>query len=144
MVGFGAEIAMFGAMVLLIGLVIALWLRWFKRRAVRTDGTIVGRVCSAGDGPPRSTDPTVTYYPVVKFRTADGASVRGTARIGSNPPAEQAGDRATVFYHPRDPARVLIETHHSRVRTGWAVVAFAVLGGAPFAAGIGLLLSAVR
>jgi hypothetical protein len=142
-VRFGTETAAFGAAVLLIGLTIALWLRRFKQQAVRVEGTIVGQVCSAGERAQRSTDPTVTYYSVVKFSTQDGASVRGISRIGSNPPAGKAGDRVTVFYNPRDPERVLVETPRSRARTGWAVAAFAVLGGAPFTAGIGMLLSAV-
>jgi hypothetical protein len=142
-VRFGTETAAFGAAVLLIGLTIALWLRRFKQRAVRTEGTIVGQVCSAGERARRSTDPTVTYHSVVEFSTQGGPSVRGISLIGSDPPAGKTGDRVTVFYNPRDPERVLIETPRSRARTGWAVAAFAVLGGAPLATGIGMLLSAV-
>jgi hypothetical protein len=143
-VGFGTEAAAFGAFVLVTGLAIVLWFHRFKRRAVRAEGTIVGRVSSLGDdGGQSSADPTVTYYPVVEFTTSNGARARGTSRIGSDPCYGQAGEAATVFYHPRDPARVLIETPRSRVRSSCAVTAFAVLGGVPLALGIGVLISVI-
>lgn len=143
-VWFGTEAAAFGMLVLVIGLVIALWFRRFKRRAVRTKGTIVGRVSSLeNDGGLPRADPTVAYYPIVEFTTQEGAPVRGTSRIGSDPVAGQAGEAAIVFYHPRDPARVLIETPRSRARSGCAVTAFAVLGGVPLALGIGMLISVI-
>lgn len=143
-VQFGTEAAAFGMFILVIGLAIALWFHWFKRRAVRARGMIVGRVSSLGDdgGLPRA-DPTVTYYPIVQFTTQDGAPVRGRSRIGSDPLAGQAGEAAIVFYHPRDPARVLIETPRSRARSGCAVTAFAILGGVPLALGIGMLISVI-
>jgi hypothetical protein len=140
---FGTEAAAFGVFVLVIGLAIALWFRRFKRWAIRAEGTIVGRVSSLGDGGLSSADPTVTYYPIVEFTTPDGAPVRGMSRIGSDPPCGLAGEAATVFYHPRDPARVLIETARSRARSGCAVTAFAVLGGVPLALGIGMLISII-
>jgi hypothetical protein len=142
-VQFGTEAAAFGMFVLVIGLVIALWFRRFKRWAVRAEGTIVGRVSSLGDGGLSSVDPTVTYYPIVEFTTSNGAPVRGTSRIGSDPLCGQAGEAATVFYHPRDPARVLIETPRSRARSDCAVTAFAILGGVPLALGIGMLISLI-
>jgi uncharacterized protein DUF3592 len=143
-VWFGTEAAAFGVFVLVIGLAIALWFRRFKRRAVRVQGMIVGLVSSLGDdGGLPSADPTVTYYPIVEFTTLDGAPVRGTSRIGSDPLAGQAGEAATVFYQPRDPARVLIETPRSGARSGCAVTAFAVLGGVPLALGIGMLISVI-
>lgn len=143
-VWFGTEAAAFGAFVLVIGLAIALWFRRFKRQAVRADGTIVGHVSSLGDnGGQSSADPTVTYYPIVEFTTWDGALVRGRSRIGSDPLCGQAGEAATVFYHPRDPTRVLIETPRSRARSGCAVSAFAILGGVPLALGAGMLISVV-
>ncbi|HEX8005504.1 MAG TPA: DUF3592 domain-containing protein [Trebonia sp.] len=143
-VWFGIEAAAFGAFVLVIGLAIALWFRRFKRQAVRAEGTIVGHVSSLGDnGGQSSADPTVTYYPIVEFTTWDGALVRGRSRIGSDPLCGQAGEAVTVFYHPRDPTRVLIETPRSRARSGCAVSAFAILGGVPLALGIGMLISVV-
>ena len=143
-VWFGIEVAAFGVFVLVIGLVIALWFRRFKRRAVRAEGTIVGRVSSIGDdGGQSSADPTVTYYPILEFTTSTGAPVRGTSRIGSDPLCGRAGEAATEFYHPRDPARVLIETSRSRARSGCAVTAFAILGGVPLALGIGMLISVI-
>jgi hypothetical protein len=141
---FGTETAAFGVFVLVIGLAIALWFRRFKRQAVRAEGTIVGRVSSLGDdGGQSSADPTITYYPIVEFTTSNGAPVRGTSWIGSNPPCGQAGEAATVFYHPHDPARVLIETPQSRARSGCAVTAFTILGGVPLALGIGMLISVI-
>jgi hypothetical protein len=142
-VRFGTEAAVFGVLILVIGLTIALWFRRFKRRAVRAEGTIVGHVSSLGDDGLSSADPTVTYYPIVEFTTPDGAPVRGTSRIGSAPLCGQAGEAATVFYHPRDPARVLIETSRSRTRSGCAVTAFAVLGCVPLALGVGMLISVI-
>jgi len=143
-VQFATEAAVFGLLILMIGLVIALWFRRFKRRAVCAEGTIVGRVSSLGDhGGLSSADPTVTYYPIVEFTSLDGAPVCGTSRIGSDLLAGQAGEAAIVFYHPRDPARVLIETPRSRARSGCAVTAFAVLGGVPLALGIGMLISVI-
>lgn len=143
-VRFGTEAVAFGVFVLVIGLAIALWFRQFKRQAVRAEGTIVGRVSSLGyDGGVPSDDPTVTYYPIVEFTTPDGAPVRGMSWIGSNPLCGRTGEAATVFYHPRDPARVLIETHRSRARSGCAVTAFAILGGVPLALGIGMLISVI-
>lgn len=140
---FGAEAAAFGVFVLAIGLAIGLWFRRFKRRAVRAEGTIVGRVSSLGDDGLSSADPTVTYYPIVEFATSDGAPVLGTSRIGSAPLCGRVGEAATVFYHPRDPARVLVETPRSRARFGCAVTAFAFLGGVPLALGIGMLISVI-
>jgi hypothetical protein len=142
-VWFGIEAAAFGTFVLVIGLAIALWFRRFKRRAVRAEGTIVGHVSSLGDNGLSSADPTVTYYPIVEFTTSDGSPVRARSRIGSDPLCGQAGEAATVFYHPRDPARVLIETPRSRARSGCAVTAFAILGGVPLALSAGMLISVI-
>ncbi|HYM02032.1 MAG TPA: DUF3592 domain-containing protein, partial [Stellaceae bacterium] len=44
-----------------------------------------------------------TYYPIVKFRTPDNATVEFKDSIGSNPPSHRPGDRVTVLYLADNP-----------------------------------------
>lgn len=46
---------------------------------------------------------TVTFYPVVRFTTADGRTVEFVSSSGSSPPSESVGDRVEVLYDPDDP-----------------------------------------
>jgi uncharacterized protein DUF3592 len=46
-----------------------------------------------------------TYYPIVRFRTAENETIEFKDSIGSNPPSYRAGDKVTVLYLTDAPSR---------------------------------------
>jgi uncharacterized protein DUF3592 len=46
-----------------------------------------------------------TYYPIVRFRTAENETIEFKDSIGSNPPSYRAGDKVTVLYLADTPNR---------------------------------------
>ena len=44
-----------------------------------------------------------SYYPVVRYRTAQNLSVEFKDSIGTNPPSFRPGDKVTVLYLAEDP-----------------------------------------
>jgi Protein of unknown function (DUF3592) len=149
---FGAAITGFGLIFLLVGVVIRTTSRGF-RGAARAQGTIVafdprvpGSIRTSGGrlrfGMPWGFqgDAGMVYMPTVEFTTADGTSVKATSHIGTNPRPGKVGDRVTVFYDPRNPERV-------RVQSGKATMtcmetAFMLFGGGVAALGILILIAA--
>lgn len=126
-----------------------------RRRGVRTDGTIVDfrtRFGSSSIGSPPmdpqgiatpiSTGGGPAYYPIVEFTTADGQTVRATSPIGSNPRPGRVGDAAVVYYDPRDPQRVVVDTRRSRAMTGCGEIVLVGIGGFMLVVGIALLVAA--
>lgn len=49
--------------------------------------------------------PTSIYYPVVRFRAADGREVETRTMMGASFRRVREGDPVTVLYDPADPAR---------------------------------------
>lgn len=45
-----------------------------------------------------------TFYPVVRFTTAEGQEIEFVSSSGSSPPSESPGDRVDVLYDPDDPS----------------------------------------
>lgn len=55
-----------------------------------------------------------TYYPVVRFSTADGLEVRARTRSGGVPAPAHTGDQVRVIYDPRSPQNVALDTRAGR------------------------------
>jgi hypothetical protein len=148
---FGAGLAGFGLIFLLVAWIIRRTSRRLHGPAERAQGTIVGfdtstpgamripgsrvRVSSwtsfVGTGP--------LYRPTVEFTTAEGTQVTATSPFGANPRPGHVGDTVTVLYDPRDPQRVRVETQSRSV--GCLEVAFMLFGGALAALGIIILIA---
>ncbi|MFI5930322.1 DUF3592 domain-containing protein [Micromonospora sp. NPDC051543] len=74
------------------------------RRGVRTPGEVVElRPVTRGNGPR-------TYYPVVRYRLADGAEVTATPGRFRQTPLSAAPGPVTVVYEAERPNRILVES----------------------------------
>jgi hypothetical protein len=132
----GAVFAGVGALLLVIGIVIARANRRFSRRARRADGVVTGVKWSAV-GPPADT--TMTALPELRFTLPDGRVVETVARSGTTLDAMREGKAVTVLYDPDDPAR-------AQVASGGATalgVAFIVIGGVCVLLGGGLVAAGI-
>lgn len=125
--GPGTTIALGGAGLIVVALavvavtvLIAVSRARFRRRAVRTSGTIVGHDARASEN-------GVMYYSVVEFAAQDGAVIRGRTRTASNPAAGPVGGTAAVFYDPRDPYRISVDTGRTAVMSGCAIAVVTVI-----------------
>ncbi|MEU3994042.1 DUF3592 domain-containing protein [Streptomyces platensis] len=91
----------FGAMFLVLGLVLAGVSASFLSDAKRTRGSVVALEWREDDhGEIR----TPVAYPVVEFTSADGMPRRFQSSTGSNPPSYEKGDRVEVLYRAGSPA----------------------------------------
>jgi uncharacterized protein DUF3592 len=68
---------------------------------VRAPGQVVRLHEEWGSGSSGSSH--YTYYPIVRFRTAENETIEFKDSIGSNPPSYRAGDKLTVLYLPDAP-----------------------------------------
>jgi hypothetical protein len=149
---FGAAIAGFGVVFLLVGVAIRTTSRAF-RGAARATGTIVGfdpRVPGSIRAPggrlrfgmpwssPGGTG--MVYMPTVEFTAGDGTTVKATSRIGTSPRPGRVGDRVTVFYDPGNPQRVRVQS--GKAMRSCMEVAFMLFGGGLAALGILILIAA--
>lgn len=147
---FGAAIAAFGLIFVLVGWIIRRSSHSMRGPTERTQGRIVG----FNDTPPRPVRVPGTsmsmdtwwgiqggkvYRPTVEFATADGTQVTATSPIGTNPRPGHVGDSVTVLYDPRNPQRVRVDTH--RGPAGCLAVGFMLIGGALAALGIVILIA---
>lgn len=147
---FGAGIAAFGLIFLLVGGIIRRTGHSMRGPTERAQGTIVG----FNDTPPPPAQLPGTpirtrtwwgisggklYRPTVEFSTADGIQVTATSPIGTNPRPGNVGDAVTVVYDPRNPRRVRVETH--RGPAGCLAIGFMLIGGALAALGILILIA---
>ena len=99
----------------------------FSRRAHQAEGVVTGVVeyrgggghsawsggtwvdgTWTGGGSGRSV-PRSIYYPVVRFRAADGREVETRAMVGTSFKRVREGDPVTVLYDPKDPTRAQLE-----------------------------------
>src|SRR5256714_126709 len=71
---------------------------------VRAEGEVV-RVIEQSD----SSGGEYTYYPVVRFRTADNRTIEFKDNVGTNPPTRHPADRAAVLYARDNPAQAMID-----------------------------------
>lgn len=145
---FGAAITGFGLVFVFVGLIIRKTAHGF-RGAARTQGTIVefdprvpgGFRVPGGRfrvGSPVGANQMV-YMPTVEFTTAEGTPVRATAHIGTNPRPGKVGDKVTVFYDPRNPQRVRVQS--GRATMTCLEVGFMLIGGGLAALGILILIA---
>lgn len=79
--------------------------RRFQAVAVRSHGVVtdlhyrsVGRDISSG-----------TWFPFLRFKTADGRQIDTEAMYGRRPAPARRGDEVTVLYDPADPTRAALE-----------------------------------
>jgi hypothetical protein len=110
----------------------------FSQKAQQAEGVVIG-VVERRDGGGRSTwsggtwvDGTWTgggsgarvpmsiYYPVVRFRAADGREVEARTRMGTSFKRVREGEPVTVLYDPDDP------THAQLERSGGLVIVLGV------------------
>lgn len=79
----------------------------FTATAARADGKVVEMVRSSSrsydDGGP-------TYAPRFAFHTPDGELWTILAKVGTNPPAFDVGDKIPVLYQTNDPAHARIDS----------------------------------
>jgi hypothetical protein len=132
----GAVFAGIGALLLIIGVVIARANRKFTRRARRAPGFVTGVKWNAV-GP--QGDATMTGLPELRFTLPDGRVVETVARSGTTLDAMQEGKPVTVLYDPDDPAR-------AQVASGGATalgVAFIAIGGVCVLLGAALVAAGV-
>jgi Protein of unknown function (DUF3592) len=86
-----------GVVLLIVGAVVLVLTVRFVAEAEHATGTVV-------DLSRRSdSDGTVSYYPVVRFVTANGEAIEFVSSTGSSPASESPGDRVEVLYDPDDP-----------------------------------------
>ena len=96
-----AIFAAVGSVFLVIGIVLLRSQLAFQRRAVRGRGVVTdNRVGWSRDG---NRSGQRLYYPVMRFRTADGRDVRTESRIGTSWRSFDPGDEVMVTYDPREP-----------------------------------------
>jgi len=102
----------------------------FLKDAVAAEGSVIELVRS------KSTD-TVTYSPIVEFKTKSGLSVEFQSSTGSNPASYFVGEKVGVLYIYSSPNSAKINSFSSL----WgASVAVGVFGGIFFIIGLSLLI----
>lgn len=76
----------------------------FIRSSVRVKGTIIGyETVSQMRGPS-------TSAPLIQFTDEKGVTRELLAKVRSNPPPGQVGDKVTLYYQPNDPSQARIGT----------------------------------
>lgn len=93
----------------------------FETGGQRTEGEVVRMIAESSSG-----GSGYTYYPVVRFRTADNRTIQFKDNLGSNPPTRHPGDKAAVLYLPGNPAQAMID----RGLINWLIPGLLFLGGA--------------
>ncbi len=97
-----------------IGIAIAASGARFRRGAEQAQGTVTEVKAVASTGGPSAglvggtTGPH--YRPVVAFTTPDGREIEAESRFASNPAPARVGDPVRVFYDPKDPMRIQLDT----------------------------------
>ncbi len=76
----------------------------FIRSAIRVEGTIIGyETISQIRG-------SSTSAPLVQFTDEKGTTRELLAKVRSNPPPGQVGDKVTLYYQPNDPSQARLGT----------------------------------
>lgn len=85
---------------------------------VRVPGEVIGMRVNETSEVGRS-----SYYPILRFRTADGREMETSSDIGTDPPPAREGDHVTVIYDPAEPRTARIDSTLGRGSgIGWACV----------------------
>ncbi len=105
----------------------------FLKSALTADGTVIELVRS------RSTD-SVTYRPVVEFKTRDGSTIEFVSSSGSNPPSYSKGEVVNVYYQEFSPEQAKISGFFSL--WGGSVI-LGGIGSAFFLFGFVIMLSGI-
>lgn len=80
----------------------------FLKTAIKTQGTVIDlikNVDTDSDG-----DSSTTYSPVVSFTTNTGQKVETKTSISSNPPSHEIGDLVSIYYNPKEPKKIMIDS----------------------------------
>ncbi|GAA3148612.1 DUF3592 domain-containing protein [Streptomyces echinatus] len=102
----------FGAVFLVIGLVLAGTTISFLADAERARGTVVAlewRDDDHGMSHGKRTHDGPVAYPVVEFTSADGTPRTFRSSTGTNPPSYEKGDRVEVLYRAESPGDARID-----------------------------------
>jgi hypothetical protein len=98
--------------------------RGFRSRARRAPGTLVAIHADRHNDHP-------TTYPVLRFRTAEGADVETTSNVNEGPLylTRMRGRQVPVLYDPDDPRKACIDSPSGRrqVRSGLGIIALGIL-----------------
>ncbi|HEX5280997.1 MAG TPA: DUF3592 domain-containing protein [Micropepsaceae bacterium] len=97
-------LACFAVLLLAAGAYESFFVFQLESNGMRAPGEVVRLVESDSGG-----SGGYTYYPVVRFHTADNRTVEFKDSIGSNPPTRRPGDAATVLYLPAMPFKAMID-----------------------------------
>ncbi len=84
----------------------ALWYKkteGFIERAVKTEARVV-------HVEERRSDDGTMHYPVFSFEDENGITHKIYSKMGSRPPSRNIGDTVMVFYDPRNPAKMKIDS----------------------------------
>lgn len=130
---FGMFFLLFGAALLLVGLIQAAGTALYIRRAEPATGTVVSydQVHNAAPLMDAVSGTGILYYPVVEFRTLENQSVQFTAPRGRGEKTYEIGARVSVLYNPNQPSR-------SRLDTFWGLWGPTAIFG-----GLGLLFGVI-
>jgi hypothetical protein len=117
----------------LIFAIIAIFLmvldRSFAETAVPANAEVVGFHES------RSSEGSLTYYPILHFITEDGRSRQVRASVGTVPPAYEIGEHVEILYDPAKLETVVINTQLGRLGIALVFFGFGLLwlliGGVP-------------
>jgi uncharacterized protein DUF3592 len=126
-------LAAIAVLLLGIGVFQSMKISRLEAQGVRAQGQVV-RLNSES----RSGSSGYTYYPVVRFRTAQNSTIEFKDSVGTNPPSHRTGDKVTVLYLPGDPQRQAIIDRGFVLN--WAIPAVIFL----FAAGLAMLCITLR
>ncbi|MFJ8949087.1 DUF3592 domain-containing protein [Streptomyces sp. NPDC102340] len=99
-------VSAFGAIFLVVGLILAWSSVSLLREADRTTGRVVAlkwRDADIGTSRKSRNRDEPSAYPVVEFAAADGTPYTFRSSTGSNPPSYEEGERVEVLYRADDP-----------------------------------------
>ena len=94
--------------------------RGFRSRARLVTGVLVGIHADRHNDQP-------TTYPVLRFRTLEGADIETTSSVNEGPfyLTRMRGRQVPVLYDPEDPRKACIDSRSGRgqVRSGYGIIA---------------------
>jgi hypothetical protein len=105
--------------------------RRFLASAQEARAEVIGIKQSSGGSRDR------VYYPVLRYRTQQGATKEVVSSVGSNPPRYKEGDSVVVLYDPAQPGDVRI---HSFFNVWMGPLVLGLLGVIMSLVGAGLTL----
>jgi hypothetical protein len=123
----GAFFVLFGLAFVVIGAVVSVRGRAYRRRALTAPGVVTDLRArwtgsDAGGGPGGGT----AYFPVLRFQLGDGRHAEVESFEGANPPKVRPGQPVTVLYDPADPGRAKVDDGR-RGSGAWVLVAAGLL-----------------